>query len=93
MVRSETPSRCYGCTQENCSSPQVHCYCWCHGEPAFNSPLVEASKRAEKLLVDACGPFPDLKCSVHRRYQAKRRPRVNCEACWRMYVANHPVSA
>lgn len=28
----------------------------------------------------------------HKDYQAKRRPRVNCEACWRKYISKHPVS-
>lgn len=31
-----------------------------------------------------------MKCK-HRDYQAKRRPRVNCEACWRKYIEKHPV--
>jgi hypothetical protein len=30
-----------------------------------------------------------MKCK-HRGYQAKRRPRVNCEACWRKYIGKHP---
>ncbi len=30
-----------------------------------------------------------MKCK-HRDYQAKRRPRVNCEACWRKYIEKHP---
>jgi hypothetical protein len=29
-------------------------------------------------------------CRKHRRYMAKRRPRVNCEHCWRLYIHTHP---
>jgi hypothetical protein len=46
--------------------------------------------RAGKVITDAVGEQPDTKCAEHKRYQAKRRPRVPCEACWRMYVAAHP---
>lgn len=26
-------------------------------------------------------------CKIHRRYQAKRKPRVACEQCWRMWFS------
>jgi hypothetical protein len=26
-----------------------------------------------------------MTCKVHRRYQAKRKPRVPCEDCWRQW--------
>ena len=26
------------------------------------------------------------KCKVHPRYQALRKPRASCEACWRMWI-------
>lgn len=26
-----------------------------------------------------------MTCPIHRRYQAKRKPRVLCEDCWRMW--------
>lgn len=29
-------------------------------------------------------------CPDHKRYQAIRRPRVNCEACWRLWIFRHP---
>lgn len=32
----------------------------------------------------------DLKCKTHPRYQAKRKPRVACEACWRKYITLNP---
>ncbi len=27
------------------------------------------------------------KCDQHPRYQGKRKPRANCEQCWRIYFA------
>ena len=30
------------------------------------------------------------KCAEHRRYQAKRKPRVACEGCWRLYLRVNP---
>ena len=28
-------------------------------------------------------------CKKHPKYKAVKCPRVDCDACWRMYVANH----
>lgn len=30
------------------------------------------------------------KCSEHRRYQAKRKPRAACEGCWRLWLRINP---
>lgn len=35
-------------------------------------------------------PEEPLSCTVHKKYQAKRKPRTVCEACWRMFIASHP---
>lgn len=28
-----------------------------------------------------------MKCKKHKRYQAKRPPRIPCEICWRAWIA------
>ena len=32
------------------------------------------------------------KCHIHKRYEAKRKPRAKCPYCWRMYLQIHPDS-
>ena len=27
-----------------------------------------------------------MKCAKHPKYKAIKRPRANCEACWRMFI-------
>lgn len=52
------------------------------------SVLPMAELRADlnrKLLEDSAPMCPD-----HRRYQAKRKPRVACEGCWRRYIHIKP---
>lgn len=34
--------------------------------------------------------YTPLKCKDHPRYQAKRKPRVACEMCWRMWIEKSP---
>ncbi len=35
-------------------------------------------------------PAEPTRCEDHRKYQAKRKPRTACEACWRMFIARNP---
>lgn len=78
-------SRCWGCSQENCEYGGI-CSCSCH----------KAGGKHE--IYDGVGrPYhPEdwtgyvERCSKHKRYQAKRKPTGNCEACWRYYVAANP---
>jgi hypothetical protein len=30
-------------------------------------------------------------CYLHKRYQGKRQPRVNCADCWRRYIHLNPL--
>jgi len=32
-----------------------------------------------------------LSCQDHKKYQAKRKPRTVCEACWRMFIDRNPL--
>jgi hypothetical protein len=32
-----------------------------------------------------------MKCKKHSKYGAIRRPRVNCEMCWRQYIEKHEL--
>lgn len=29
-------------------------------------------------------------CTEHKRYKAKRAPKIACEGCWRLWVLTHP---
>jgi hypothetical protein len=31
-------------------------------------------------------------CPDHKRYHGKRKPRVSCEGCWRIWIALNPRS-
>lgn len=37
--------------------------------------------------------YKNVSCKLHRRYQAKRVPRVLCEACWRAYILMKDLKA
>jgi len=93
--------RCYGCAQENCDIKP--CDCWCHKPKQkiqidLSDPDTRATFESAQQAKREVASWPAWKrgevekpsCSKHRRYQAKRKPRVPCEACWRMYITKHP---
>jgi hypothetical protein len=85
-------SRCYGCSQENCG--RTVCSCSCHA-PKFNYFQTPSESAAEikthaemnRKLLEASAPV----CPTHKRYQAKRKPRAQCEPCWRRYIHLNPT--
>lgn len=46
--------------------------------------LLDELRNARRASI-AMGQCPD-----HKRYQAKRKPRSNCEGCWRIWIALNP---
>lgn len=86
-------SRCWGCCQENCDSGPEICSCSCHrgGEglnPILTKSTVPPCGTCGKILCE--GTHVKYPCNEHKRYQAKRKPTGNCEACWRYYVKVNP---
>lgn len=41
--------------------------------------------RLSKYWLNTCDAGSIVKCNKHRKYQAKRKPRVCCEACWFLF--------
>jgi len=33
-----------------------------------------------------------MKCEKHKEYRTIKKPRANCEDCWRMYIKKNPES-
>lgn len=48
---------------------------------------IDESNRRKELERAKSG---STQCPDHKRYQAKRKPRTNCEACWRIWIALNP---
>lgn len=30
------------------------------------------------------------RCQLHKRYRARRQPRLTCATCWRLWILTHP---
>ncbi len=50
-----------------------------------------AIKDAQALANRALALIGAPVCPEHQRYQAKRRPRLSCEGCWRRYIFLNPT--
>lgn len=56
-------------------------YCHCSAKPP-SLVAKEKQERLERVLL-----YP---CKEHPRYQVKRKPRLPCEKCWRMWIKVNP---
>lgn len=79
--------RCYACCQENCGYSR--CSCTCHFGHEKPAPAPTVGIMAHVHTEDFTGLALE-RCINHYRYQAKRRPTGNCEACWRYYFQVNP---
>lgn len=50
---------------------------------------VKPPKRKKKQVVVKT-PTETALCSVHRKYKAVRKPKVDCKECWSAYDERHP---
>lgn len=79
--------RCYACCQENCGYSQ--CKCSCHvkvGDRAtYNYATATATTYSPREVF-----FFKQRCKIHKRYEAKRKPQIPCEPCWRLWISLHP---
>lgn len=89
-------SRCYACSQENCSRQTPDCQCACHDREVrevgkYDDNWSAIAKSAFSAAArDEAEKLKNAKCAEHPRYQAKRKPRLPCEACWRYFVRLNP---
>jgi hypothetical protein len=80
----EAERRSWGCSctcgekmhaEQGCFEKDGHdTYCSCTGVP----PHIKANQHALTIK--------RLKCKVHPRYGALRKPRSTCEACWELWL-------
>lgn len=54
----------------------------CRGYKFWRS--VKFARELHDAIVELCG------CNEHPRYQAKRKPKTDCDGCWRIWVLTHP---
>ena len=67
----------FGCFAKEGHASCDDAYCMCPCKP----PSIVERERQERLKRVLLYP-----CAQHPRYQVKRKPRVPCEACWRMWI-------
>ncbi len=88
----ERMSRCYACCQENCGYGP--CSCECHRAAFLSEVRAEKAAKARAFPKHLQAKLDKLlahtKCKKHRAYKAIRKPRSNCEACWRFYIRSNP---
>lgn len=88
----------------NCQQFYANCVCdesscpdcgalgshFCPG-PDRKIAIIEAMERKiDRKIFEMLDDRGTFRCKKHPKYQAKRRPRTACEACWRRWISLNP---
>lgn len=84
----KTLSRCFSCCQENCAYGP--CTCDCHRCKACGAVYDHYCPGLGERLGEFLDAIKPVRCKTHPRYRGAGKPRLPCEACWRIYIKEHP---